>query len=195
MFKYLSTNTPTHNRFVDASVGKGKMFKYMRPNRWLINDPSASKYNVWDCIYNDPEELITHIKGDLLDNTCKYGNAGLYLYKRDFNKIHLNSGEFNELYFTENIDDVSQYMKSTHGKITNVSLTQLIDEIKVHDFIFLDDTQNEHVVVDNDYIDAINTNGANIMIVKNKSDIHLHGRFRRNNITFINKNTAIVTNY
>lgn len=195
MFKYLSENIPIHNRFVDASVGKGKLFKCIRPNTWLINDPDVSKYNVWDCTYNDPEELTRHIKSDLLNNTSQYGNAGLYLYKRDFDKIHLNSGEYNELYFTENIDDVSHYMKSTQGKITNMSLTALIDEIKVHDFVFLDDTQNEHVIVDNDYIDAIDKNGANIMIVKSKSDTDLYSRFRRNNIIFINKNTVIVTNY
>jgi len=82
MYKYLSNNVPTHNRFVDANIGNGKFIKYIRPSKWLINNPNAHILNVWKCIYNDPNELSNHIKSEIFEGTCAYGNAGLYLYQR-----------------------------------------------------------------------------------------------------------------
>ena len=196
MYKYLSNNVPTHNRFVDANIGNGKFIKYIRPSKWLINNPNAHILNVWKCIYNDPNELSNHIKSENFESTCAYGNAGLYLYQRDFENIHMNNGGFNEYYFKENIYNVNKFMNSTQGDMTNVSITNLIDHIDIHDFVYLDDRENKHkYIVDNDYIDAIDKNGANIMILKDNSDPELHRKFKRHNVTFLNKDKLIVTNY
>lgn len=195
MLKYLSNNLPAHNRFVDASVGDGKFIKRVRPSKWLMNEPNTHIHNVWKCIYDDPYELSRHVKSEIFDATCAYGNAGLYLYQRDFDEIHLNEGGFNEEYFANNIYNVSTYMKTTNGKMTNLPVEDLIDQVDFQDFVFLDDRQNIHTRVDNDYIDAIGKNGASIMILKNNDDDDLHRKFRRHNIIFLTKDTIVVTNY
>lgn len=194
MLKFLSNNIPPHSRFVDASVGRGKLFNYVRPAKWLINEPSKSKHNIWKCVYDNPEELIKYVKSDKFGNSCQYGNAGLQLYMRDFNEIHKSGGQYNEEYF-DNITSLNKYMNSTSGKITNMDLTSLIDEIVVSDFVYIEDMDNIYPIVDNYYIDAISNCGGNIMIVKKKTDPDLYKKFVRHNMVFITKDIVLVTNY
>jgi len=118
-------------------------------------------------------------------NKDEYGYSGFYLYCRDQDKIKTYPQ------YEDDLINLSNHMKSTNGKILNLSLPKLTENINVYDFVFINNENNEHDIND-DLLTEIDKKGANLMVVSNPSAL----KFVKKYNTFrVDNNISLITNY
>lgn len=185
---------PIHNRFIDVCVNRGTIFRKLQPSNWIINEPYFSRYNIWNCIYNDPMKTISSIKSPVYNDICNYGNAGLYLQHRDYNKIYDTDGKINDDYFTEEIENLSDYMHNSRGKISNRLIDEFIkEEIDTYDFVYADCIRDEYNICKTS-LKYIDNSYAKFIVLDVNTPENL-AKYRAFNVQKISNLIILITNY
>lgn len=196
------------NCYIDLAINEGDLFINLAPKKYIINENNGSIYNMWKAIYDTPYELCEYISkySNCQKEDCTFNeslvpsHAAMFMYLQDYKYIHQTDTNFPEVYF-DNIKNISKYMNSNKGYVSNIRADQICDHIDIgkDDFIFLDckyiNRTDIKVGIPNS-MKSIDKKNSKFLLIQQNTE-HNRQQFQDFNIeqTDFDKDTIYISNY
>lgn len=159
--KYSEHFPTSYNNYIEPFLGGGAVYFFLKPQKAILSDLNSDLINTYNCMKNEPNELIKLLKIHKQNHSKDYyyqmrskkprldstkAAKFIYLNRTCFNGIYRvnRNGGFNVpygnkstiIYENECFESLSTVLKNT--KLVNCDFEETIKSSKENDFLFVD---------------------------------------------------------